>query len=523
MDDFTNELHFYNDTPEGWQCELKLPVTHEKSIAAAAIRANETLLITDTSADVRYLGWATGWIGRSELCAPIRVGDKTIGALNIEAGQPFAFSRADRQLLETLAAQTGVALRNARLYAEAEHRNRVLQALNQAGRTMTSSLDLATVLERAMDVAVTMLFAEGVAVLLYDPVQEGLTFEAAVSPGSKILLGQLVPIESSIAGYSFSRAEAIIVNNVQRDPRFFKNVDDATGLSTETILAVPISYRGKTIGVIEATNKLAGPFTQNDVDLTEALASFAAIAIENARLFEEIHRSRQQARDLAQEVVRVQELERQRLAYELHDDTGQILTALKLWLEMTRDELPDQTDPLHEKLEEAVNETGYLMDRIRAMARDLRPPALDVTGLNDALQDHCEEFARRTGLNIEYRGTAQNDLAEAAQICLYRVLQEALTNIAKHAGAKQVQVSLKRNDGEHRVSLTVRDNGLGFDTQILAAVGSDRPQGIGVSGMKERVEMLGGRFELKSKPGEGTLLIASLPAEGEKNDQGNSG
>jgi signal transduction histidine kinase len=190
---------------------------------------------------------------------------------------------------------------------------------------------------------------------------------------------------------------------------------------------------------------------------------------------------------------------------------------------MTRDELPDQADPLHEKLEEAVNETGYLMDRIRAMARDLRPPALDVTGLNDALQDHCEEFARRTGLNIEYKGTAQNELTEAAQICLYRVLQEALTNIAKHARAKQVQVSLERNSSEHHVSLIVRDNGLGFDTQILAAVGSDRPQGIGVSGMKERVEMLGGRFEIKSKPGEGTLLVASLPAEVEKNDQGNSG
>ena len=102
-------------------------------------------------------------------------------------------------------------------------------------------------------------------------------------------------------------------------------------------------------------------------------------------------------------------------------------------------------------------------------------------------------------------------------------MQEALTNIAKHARAKQVQVSLERDDSEHRVSLIVHDNGLGFDTQILAAVGSDRPQGIGVSGMKERVEMLGGRFEIKSRPGEGTLLTASLPAEGEKNDQGNSG
>lgn len=233
--------------------------------------------------------------------------------------------------------------------------------------------------------------------------------------------------------------------------------------------------------------------------------------LEKARLLEQVQAGREQLRRLAHQTVSAQEEERQRLSYELHDEAGQTLTVLKMWLESIRDDLPAGQEILRERVGEAIELTATTMHRLRLLARDLRPPALNVTGgLNDALDDLCTDFARRTRLPVGYTGIELPSLPDPAQICLYRFLQEALTNVAKHARASRVQVKLQAGNGE--VSLSVQDDGRGFNRPVNAII-TGQVKGVGLLGIKERLELLNGRLEVVSRPGQGACLTAFIPLE----------
>jgi signal transduction histidine kinase len=213
---------------------------------------------------------------------------------------------------------------------------------------------------------------------------------------------------------------------------------------------------------------------------------------------------------LAKQVVFAQEEERHRVSRELHDEAGQALTALKLGLALMRNELPPEAEALRRNLAEAVALADATQERIRLLAHGLRPPALDTVGLNLTLEAFCRDFSKRTQLQIHYEGADVRELPDAMNICLYRVLQEALTNVARHAGAGQVEVKLLRD--ATTVSLIVADNGRGLPRDVRRSARS-QPQGIGLVGMRERLEMLGGRLEIESGPGGGTRLVACLPEE----------
>ncbi|MBK8900175.1 MAG: sensor histidine kinase [Anaerolineaceae bacterium] len=218
-------------------------------------------------------------------------------------------------------------------------------------------------------------------------------------------------------------------------------------------------------------------------------------------------RAEEALQEMARRVVMAQEEERQRISRELHDEAGQALTALKIGLEIIQVEVPSGAEGLRQNLAEAIALTDTTRDRIRQLARGLRPPALDTVGLNLTLEDFCENFGRITQLAIAYEGTPHLRLEDAANICLYRVLQEALTNVAKHAQASQVLVKLWAD--ETAVHLSIVDDGVGFVGQT--AVTRPHSAGLGILGMHERVELLGGHLEIQSVPDEGTRIMARLP------------
>jgi signal transduction histidine kinase len=217
-------------------------------------------------------------------------------------------------------------------------------------------------------------------------------------------------------------------------------------------------------------------------------------------------RAEEAIQEMAKRIVLAQEEERQRISRELHDEAGQALTALKIGLEIIQGEVPSGEEGLRQNLAEAIALTDTTRDRIRQLARGLRPPALDTVGLNLTLEDFCENFGRRTQLAISYEGMPKLHLVDASNICLYRVLQEALTNVAKHAQAGQVWVNLWAD--ETAVHLSIADNGVGFQEQT--AVTQPQTGGLGLLGMQERIELLGGRLELSST-GQGTRIVAHLP------------
>jgi signal transduction histidine kinase len=209
---------------------------------------------------------------------------------------------------------------------------------------------------------------------------------------------------------------------------------------------------------------------------------------------------------LAQQAVSAQEEERRRVSRELHDEAGQALTALKISLELARSDLPDGSDLLYQRVGEAIALTDATIEQIRLLAQGLRPPALDTVGLNAAQESFCRDFAQRTQLSVDYVGVELRSLPDAVGISLYRFLQEALTNVAKHADARHIRVEL-RQDAE-AISLLVEDDGRGFDPEAVLHL---QPAGIGLLGMQERLKLLGGWLEITSRPGQGACLIAYVP------------
>ncbi|MGH8659864.1 MAG: histidine kinase [Gammaproteobacteria bacterium] len=222
-------------------------------------------------------------------------------------------------------------------------------------------------------------------------------------------------------------------------------------------------------------------------------------------------RAEEAIQKLAQRLVYAQEEERQRLSRELHDEAGQALTALKLGLELLQRELPVDPAVLRQNLAEAIALSESTKERVRLLALGLRPPGLDTVGLNLTLEAFCRDFSRRTQLLIEYHGTEVRGFSDAMNICLYRVLQEALTNVVKHAQATQVNVNLAL--ATKTLRLIVADNGRGFD-QTSAKPLFERPSGIGLLGMRERLELLGGWLDLEFAPSCGLRLVANLPVNG---------
>ena len=211
--------------------------------------------------------------------------------------------------------------------------------------------------------------------------------------------------------------------------------------------------------------------------------------------------------DVARRVVIAQEEERTRVSRGLHDEAGQAMAALKINLQLLRQETGSDDAGMGESLDAAVELLDETWEQLRRVARDLRPPALDALGLNDTLDDFCAQFAVRTRLDISYQGEPVPDIADAQEISLYRFLQEALANAAMHAEASKVEVVLRRN--RSTVRLTVSDDGNGMDSGILDDVNR---RGLGIVGMRERIEALGGRFTIDGSS-RGTTITATLPLE----------
>jgi PAS domain S-box-containing protein len=235
--------------------------------------------------------------------------------------------------------------------------------------------------------------------------------------------------------------------------------------------------------------------------LTEAKNELEGRVEERTR---ELTESREQLRKLTKEVVLAQEEERRRVARELHDEAGQALVSMKYGLEAILAEMPGAYLPIRSRLTASIQQLDQTMEQIRHLAHSLRPPLFDIADLDLTLKDFCREFGESTGLWIEYSGAPVQNLSEEAGLSFFRFLQEALTNVVKHAHATKARVRLVKRSGN--LSLTVADNGVGKVETVA--------EGRGHLGMRERFRMLNGQIEIKSRNGSGFVITASLPYKG---------
>lgn len=248
----------------------------------------------------------------------------------------------------------------------------------------------------------------------------------------------------------------------------------------------------------------ADDFLSKPPDRRELVARVRTITRLNR--YRTLMEQRENIRRMAERVIAAQEEERQRISRELHDDLGQALTTHLLALRNLQQDLTLPTPSLFERLQSLYDQSYEIFGKIRSIARDLRPPVLDALGLIVAMQTYCTEFSRRTHLPVIFEAEDMlPELPDAYNITLYRTLQEALTNVIKHAEASQVWVDLSMDDD--RVTLTIQDNGIGF--------GGEQPEsnGIGLAGLRERITIAGGTLTVSSTPKRGTILSAQFPLE----------
>lgn len=274
-------------------------------------------------------------------------------------------------------------------------------------------------------------------------------------------------------------------------------------------MSTPLLVEGKPIGLVGVTSTRT-PFTEDDLRLLQVVADRVAPAIERGRLGETVRVGREQLKALSRRLLTAQEEERRRLAVELHDELGQVLTAVKINLASLERESGAATTPAH--LRDAIASVDLAMERVRDLALDLRPSVLDDLGLPAAVRWYVDRFARTAHVEAHLSIDAVSHLPPELETACFRVAQEALTNVARHARSRNVWVDLHLV--AEALDLRVRDDGIGFDAGA-ARERAIKGASLGLLGMQERVSLVGGEYQLSSQPRGGTEVRARFPL-GEK-------
>jgi signal transduction histidine kinase len=464
-----------------------------RGILGVLIRDATPLRLHNIADDPRSVGFPPNHpTMHSFLGVPIHLRGVAYGNLYLtEKPEGEDFTKEDQELVELLASQAAVAIENARLYEAATGWSKQLESLNEVGNALATETDLDRLLDLVARRLRELLDARLVTVLLPSGDDE-LRF-AAVAGDRAELAGTTITRSTSKTGRVLERRQSERSDSVLDDP----DVDHEAMrlLGVRSGLWVPLLVRGRAIGVLAAHDKLGADvrFTDTDLRLAETFATRAALAVD---LSERI------AQDALRRVVEAQELERRRLARELHDETGQALTSILLGLKGLEERTGDEASrAAAEELRELVVST---LQDVRRLAVELRPTALDDFGLVAALERLAGSFSEQTGISVDFQtALADERLPAEVETALYRIVQESLTNVVKHARARRVSILLARREGA--VKAVVEDDGRGFDPTEL------RDDGFGLVGMRERLALIGGRLEVESGPEAGTTIAAEVP------------
>ncbi|MBC7235822.1 MAG: PAS domain S-box protein [Chloroflexi bacterium] len=493
----------------------------------------DTFAVPDFSPTLRALR-AEGI--RSFVNIPLNARGELVGFLNFGSKRPRSFSSEHIDVAREVAAPLAIAMQNARL-AEAERRrsaelarsNAFLTALQQVAIRLQTTLEP----EQVMATLGSELLRLGIFcfVVLLDAETSTLNLIYTSANPEAIALGKRMGLSERISLASLrehlpgseeliERHRALFISDTMPVaaaildeipyPEVLHIVQLAGVTAEARSICLPLIIEGRLAGVLGMWGE---DLREDDLTAASLFANQVAVAIENARLLETIRHHEQGLHVLSARLLDAQEAERQRISRELHDEMGQALTAMSIDLGRLEKKLPAHPDPeVGSLLKESRDVADQLLSRVRELSLALRPLMLDDLGLVPALRWHLNRYTERLGIPIDLEVSALPEirLPHRVEIALYRIVQEALTNIARHAQASQVTVQLTyRAD---RVTLRIEDDGQGFD---LHQVASREPwaRGTGLLNIEERVSCLGGRFSILSHPGGGTRLVVEIPLD----------
>jgi len=399
-----------------------------------------------------------------------------------------------------------------RLEQQIREAHQHLLALNAIASTLSTSLDLGTVLNSALDKVLELMKGDTGGILLLDEESQTLSYRVYRGLSEEFVKGIAgLRLGEGIAGKAAQLGEPIYVDNISEDPRLTRSVVIKEGL--RAFASVPLQSKNKVLGVMNITSHSIRRFTPEDIQLLNSIGNQIAIAIENARLYNEVQRKEQLRGELLNLVISTQEEERKRIARGLHDETSQALTSLAVNLEAIIAILPSDADEAKAKLRGIQSLAAKTLDEIHKVIYELRPTLLDDLGLVAAVKWHAENYLEAAGIKVHLE-TAGPERRLPAQIetALFRIIQEATTNIARHADAESTSISLEFN--ETCIAVHIEDDGKGFDlNEVMRS--RDGERGLGLLSMEERAELLGGHLSIKSRPGLGTQITVKIPIEQE--------
>ncbi|HEX8084536.1 MAG TPA: GAF domain-containing sensor histidine kinase [Solirubrobacteraceae bacterium] len=470
---------------------------HGRGVLGLLITDPQPLRLADVTEHPQSYGFPPAHPAMSTfLGVPVIIRGEAWGNLYLtekEGGEEF--DDADEESAVTLAGWAAIAIDNARLYegadrrrAELERAVRGLEATTAIARAIGGETRLERVLELIVKRGRALVSARGVLIALLDG--EDLVVAATAGEMPAGLKGRRLPVaESELGDVLRSRRPERVADVAAR----LRGSGRQLGLSdARSALLVPLDFRGRAVGVLAAFDRIddVEGFEADDERLMLGFAASAATAVATAQTVE---------RDRLRHALRAAEEERGRWARELHDETLQGLAALRVGLSAAARE-PD-AEALRAHVSAAVDQIAHEIENLRGIITDLRPAALDQLGLGAALETLADRLAATEGLDVQL-AVELDRLEPEVETTVYRLVQEALTNVKKHARATTVRVDVRTADG--RVELSVADDGAGFDPAAATA-------GFGVAGMRERAALLGGTLDVVSGD-DGTTVRASLPA-----------
>jgi GAF domain-containing protein len=423
-----------------------------------------------------------GWLG-----VPMLYGDKVVGALVVGSYQRGAFDEGHQQTLTSIANQAAVALENARLFAERERRLDEMAVLNEVGRAISSTLQLDELLDLIYYQVSRVMDATNLYIALYDKDEDWVSFPLYVEGGRVRRHSQGRKAGQGLTEYLIRSCQPLLLpDNV--DGRMRELGIEVIGKPAKSWLGVPMIAGDEVLGVIAVQSYTTeNVYDKGHLNLLPTIAAQAAIAIENAHLYEQ-----------AQQLAVVEE--RQRLARELHDAVTQTLFSASLIAEAVPPLWETDQDEGRQLLQDLRQLTRGALAEMRTLLMELRPAALVEANLPDLVRQLGESVTGRTGVPVSV--SVDGDVAppDEVHVALYRITQEALNNIVKHAQASQVVVSLQCTP--RGVNLEVNDNGRGFDTSDI------EPGELGLGIMHERAKAIGASLNIESQLGHGTQIRA---------------
>ena len=431
------------------------------------------------------------------------------GAVSLAFAEGQAPTGERRELLRSLLRAIGGLMSAVGDLTLTKSRLSQLTLFYQVAQSMASTFDLGKVLDDTMQLSSAVLDASASALMLIDEESGELVSEYAHGQLSDLMRKQRTGLEEGIAGWVAIHGVPVVVNDVHSDPRFSPLVDTQTGFPTRSVVCVPLKIRNKTIGVLEVLNKRSDQgFDSEDLGLVITTANQAAVAIENARLYQSLREERDR-------IIQVQEDVRRQVARNLHDGTVQFLSAITMGIDHMERLLEFKPEAAKSELAALRDLTRQATHQARLALFELRPLILETKGLVPAMEAYVQQLEESEDFHIHLDAPGPlPELGAAVARTIFVIVQEAVTNAKKHASPHDVWLRLSRK--EDWLQVIVEDNGKGFDVERVNRE-YDRRGSIGMLSMRERAELIDSILEIKSntvKPETGTQVILRVPLPG---------